>query len=509
MNKKLVINSLSGTFLYFLNIIVAFIMSPVMVKTLGNSDYGLWEMVIGVVGYMGLLDLGVGPALLRHVAIAHGTGDKQDLQETMSTAMSFFMCIGILAMLIFLGLSVYPHLLAGDPTNGGERFGLVLLLFALNAALVFPLNVYTGILMGLQKHHLINLSRSLLIICRSVVAFYMLYQFPGKGLLILAALEIVSNLLQFSVYATSLGMDREVPRFSFIKCTKQKLKELFRYGAKSSLLMAASRLQFASMPFIIGKALGLGFIVYYVLPNRLVDYAKGFSMAIGFPLTPYFADIIGKEEQHALKSNWLTTAFVLQIVTLAMPLYLFFCGEKFLWLWIGPEYAIAGKWVLYTLLLGLAVEALTPNARQILLAKAQHGGIAVVCLIMSICAIPLAFMGAKAIGVAGAALGSSVTTVIISLATLFMTCKVMATSPHEYLQKTLLPLFPPLALLGMALWLGERILHPHSYFGLLLQIAMGTIVYMAAVWKLSLSVAMRKECIEKLSQQFARDCREC
>jgi O-antigen/teichoic acid export membrane protein len=504
VSKKLILNSISGSGLYFINIIVAFVMSPVMVKTLGNSDYGLWEMVISVVGYMGLLDLGVGPALLRHVAIAHGNGDKQDLQETMSTAMVFFIGIGILAILVFLGLSEYPQILTGNVTNGREKIALVLILFAANAGLVCPLNVYTGILMGLQKHHLINYSRSILTISRSAVAFYMLYQYPGKGLLILATLEIASNVIQFSVYATALGKDDTVPRFSPLKCSIQKMSDLFRYGAKSSLLMLASRLQFASMPFIIGKSLGLGFIVYFVLPNRLVDYAKGFAMAIGFPLTPYFANIIGKEEQDLLKESWLTTAFLLQIVTLAMPLYLYFCGEKFLYLWIGPEYALAGQLVLYALLIGLTVEALIPNARQILLAKAQHGGIAVVCLVMSICSIPLAIIGAKMFGVAGVALGSSLTTVIISAATLIMTCQIMHTSPAEYLVKTLLPLLVPLGLLGIALWAGEQLLHPHNYFSLMLQVVFGTTVYLFAVWKVSLPESMRAKFVGTLSQKITR-----
>jgi O-antigen/teichoic acid export membrane protein len=498
MSKKLILNSLSGTGLYLVNIVMAFVMSPVMVKALGNSDYGLWEMVVGVVGYMGLLDLGVGPALLRHVAVAYGREDYDDLQETMSTAMTFFLGVGLLAMLLFLGLSAYPQILSGKAA-GADSFGLVLVLFAVNAFLVFPTNVCTAILMGLQKHHFINFSRCVITVVRAPVAIFLLYRIPGKGLLVLVSLEILINSIQFTLYVSALLRDKTLPRFSPRKFTKNKMLDLFGYGMKSSLLMAASRLQFASMPFIIGKALGVGFIVYFVLPNRLVDYAKGFAIAIGFPLTPYFSDMIGKKGQEDLKAGWLTTSFALQTVTLAAPLFLLFCGENFLGLWIGAEYAAAGHWVLYALLLGLCVEAFSPNARQILLAKAQHGRVAVLSLVMSIGFIPLAYFGARLFGVAGAALVSSMATVVIALATLLLTCRVMATSPLEYLLKTFWPLAVPLVFLGTALWGGGRLLHPHGYLGLFLQAAAGAAVYLIAVWKLSLPRTLRRDFIGRLS----------
>ena len=503
-NKKLILNSLSGSGLYIINIVVAFIISPVMIKSIGNADYGLWEMVMGVVGYMGLLDLGVGPALLRHVAVAHGNDNQQDLQKTISTAMVFFLGIGVLAMLVFLGLSSYPQILTGNTAAGTEKFGLVLFLFAVNAALVFPLAAYLGILMGLQKHHLINSTRTIITIVRTAIAYYLLLHMSGKGLLILVSLEISSNVLQFVLYATALGKDKTVPSFSLSMFTKEKLGELLGYGAKSAVLMAASRLQFASMPFIIGKSLGLGFIVFFVLPNRLVDYAKGFAMAIGFPLTPYFADILGKEDTDALKSGWLTTSFALQIITVAMPLYLFFCGEKFLELWIGIEYATAGHWVLYALLFGLTAESFSPNARQILLAKAQHGGVAVVSLVLSICSIPLALLGVKAFGVAGAALGSSSTTVAISLITLVITCQVMKTSLFEYVRVTLVPLSVPLGLLGITLWVGGQLIQPRGYAGLLFQVGLGVIVYLPAVWMFSLAKALRGEFVDRLKYTISK-----
>ena len=121
MSRKLIINSLSGTILYLLNIVVAFVMSPIIIRTLGNNDYGLWELVMSVIGYMGILDLGIGQALVRFISVADGK-KMTELQETISTAFAFFSIIGGFAFAVFVFLAFYPGILISNQINNASRF---------------------------------------------------------------------------------------------------------------------------------------------------------------------------------------------------------------------------------------------------------------------------------------------------------------------------------------------------------------------------------------------------
>src|SRR5580765_5542459 len=44
---------------YAANVVVAFFLSPFIVHTLGDSGYGVWSLLMSIVGYVGLIDLGV------------------------------------------------------------------------------------------------------------------------------------------------------------------------------------------------------------------------------------------------------------------------------------------------------------------------------------------------------------------------------------------------------------------------------------------------------------------
>ncbi|MBV5330675.1 MAG: polysaccharide biosynthesis C-terminal domain-containing protein [Chlorobium sp.] len=446
---------------------------------------------MSVVGYMGLLDLGVGPALLRYVAVAHGREDRHQMQQIISSAFVFFIIIGAVAVGGLVTLSFFPSLLVWREQVNTEYLVTVILLFAANAALLFPLNVLTAILMGVQRHSLINFTRGLSGIIRAFIAYYLLVTFPSKGLIVLAMLESIFNLIQLVIFSFALRYDQAIPSFSFSACSFATMKELFGYGGKSATLMIASRVQNASLPFVISAMLGVSNIVYFTLPSRLIDYAKGLSLAMGFPLTPYFAAQMIGEDGSTIKASWLQTSLALMIITTAMSLVIFFCGEHFLSIWIGKEYSLAGRGVLYCLVIALFVESVSPNASRILMASGHHGKAAFVWLVLAIMSIPLAILGASKWGVTGVSFGASAAIIVGNLVMLRMACHDVGVSVSEYLRQTLVRLVVPLFILASILYITGFFFLPSNYLRLVLQVSSSLFIYLVAVWFLTLKAENR------------------
>ncbi len=492
MSRKLLFNSLSGTTLYAANVIVAFVMSPVYINALGNRDYGIWELVMSVIGYMGLLDLGIGPALMRFVSVADGKQDRGDLQQTMSTAFVFFIAVGAVAVLLFFILGYTPGLIVGEETKDIANLGTVFVLLGVNAGMLFPLQVFSATLMGVQRHYFINSVRLVVLIINASLNYYLLLRFPGHGLIILAMLTPFFTAIQFVLLVGAVYFDKKIPQISLSAVTRIKAKELVSFGAKSATMLIASRLQNQSAPLIIGHVLGLGHIVYFVMPNRLIVYAKGVSDAIGFPLASYFGAAVGREDQGELLGSWLSTTMALQIVSLAMPIGIFFCGESFLGLWLGQEYAVAGRMVLYVLATGLVADSLATNAFRMLTARGRHGSCALVWLCFSAISIPVGIVGAHLWGAAGVAVGITLTTVLANLITVRMVCIVMNIPLRTYFQKTTGRVLFPLVLLTITLWLLRCMYPVQGYPDLLLHIVVGGLIYLSSVWCFTLGADVRE-----------------
>ncbi len=504
MSKKLVYNSLSGTFLFVTNIVVAFIMSPILIRALGNRDYGLWELVMSVIGYMGLLDLGIGTALVRFVSVADGRQDTADLQQTISTAFVFFVSVGIVAVLILAGLGAQPNLLAGREVGEIANIGTVLFLLAVNAGFLFPQQVFIATLMGVQRHYFINNVRVVLTLIQAIVLYYLLMRFAGHGLIVLALLTPIFTAIQFFIFSGAVVLDKQIPAIK-LGCVKiAKALEMITFAGKSVIMMLASRLQNQSVPIIIGHVIGLSFIVYYVIPSRLVGYAKELTLAIGFPLTPYFGSAIGKGDSDALLKSWLNTSLALQVVSMVLPVVLFFTGESFIRLWLGEEYAVAGRFVLYFLLAGLLADSLATNAFRMLTAQAKHGKCALIWLVLALLSIPVGIWGAYQWGVSGVALGTTMVFVIGHLWTLQMTCGVMQVSLSRYFRETVFKLSLPLLFLIVVLAGLCHIWPITSYLHLVSHVIIAGLVYLLGLWCFTLQGEQRQRIKELVLQKLKR-----
>src|SRR5436190_11694230 len=88
---------------FVVSVLVGFLLSPFIVKHLGDNYYGYWSLVVTVTAYFGYLDLGiqsgVGHYITRHLADQDGS----KLNDKANSALTALLGIGILVFLLALG----------------------------------------------------------------------------------------------------------------------------------------------------------------------------------------------------------------------------------------------------------------------------------------------------------------------------------------------------------------------------------------------------------------------
>ncbi|WP_433966259.1 hypothetical protein [Tunturiibacter gelidiferens] len=88
------------------NMAVGFFFAPFILHRLGDAAYGVWVLAISVVGYLGLMDLGLQSSVLRFVSKGHTTGDHQGSSEAISAALWVRLQIGAVCLVLSFGLAV-------------------------------------------------------------------------------------------------------------------------------------------------------------------------------------------------------------------------------------------------------------------------------------------------------------------------------------------------------------------------------------------------------------------
>jgi hypothetical protein len=99
---------------------VAFFLSPFIVHHLGNIAYGVWTLVVSMISFMGLLDLGLRGAVTRFVARNHAQGNHLESSRAVSAAFWLRIWICLLILLTTVVLSVLSTRIFRIPIELGE-----------------------------------------------------------------------------------------------------------------------------------------------------------------------------------------------------------------------------------------------------------------------------------------------------------------------------------------------------------------------------------------------------
>ena len=117
-----------------LTVIVGLLYTPLMLRLLGQSEYGLYSLIGSVVGYLSVLDMGLGNTLVRYTAKNRVDGTTQREAEMNGLFLMMYSVIGIITFIVGAGIYVNMDLLFGETLDTGEmqraRIMMVLLIFA-------------------------------------------------------------------------------------------------------------------------------------------------------------------------------------------------------------------------------------------------------------------------------------------------------------------------------------------------------------------------------------------
>ena len=99
-NKRLAKNSLIMYFQVFLSIIIGFVTARILLKTLGASDYGTYNVVGGFVATMALISMPMVSGMQRFFAFDLGRKDYVQLSRDFNTTSIVYLFFGVVIVLI-------------------------------------------------------------------------------------------------------------------------------------------------------------------------------------------------------------------------------------------------------------------------------------------------------------------------------------------------------------------------------------------------------------------------
>lgn len=158
----------SGVVLSYINLalssIIPILYTPVMLQILGQSEYGLYSLANSVVGYLSLLNFGIGSTVVRYLTKCRAQGDKDGEERMLGL---FVVIYGALTLLVLIvgticalncGL-VYSAKLTQEELS---RMQLLIFLMTINTAITFLFSAFTSVVLAHERYVFKKLTEMLL-----------------------------------------------------------------------------------------------------------------------------------------------------------------------------------------------------------------------------------------------------------------------------------------------------------------------------------------------------------
>ena len=102
--------------------LISIIYTPIMLRILGQNEYGLFSLVSSVVAYLGLLSFGFGSAFIRYYSKYKAKNDEEGMARVNGMFMMIFCGISVLSVLagsiLILNIdSIFKHGLSVQEIN--------------------------------------------------------------------------------------------------------------------------------------------------------------------------------------------------------------------------------------------------------------------------------------------------------------------------------------------------------------------------------------------------------
>ena len=330
----------SGVYLSYINLAISFVIpfvyTPLMLRMLGQAEYGLYSLSNSVVGYLSLLSFGFGSTIVRYLAKYRAENDRKKLEKTYGFFLLLYSTLALLVLVCGLFISRHVNTIfdRGLQTDELQKMKILVMIMAFNTALSFPLSVFSSVAIAHERYFfrkILDIFSTVAGPLANLIALFLGYASVGMALagtaiqLLLAPISIV--------YCFKVIKLR--PRFSNLPVGL--VREMIGFSVFVFIGSIVDMLFWATDKVILGMLASSVAVAVYNVGGTFNNMVMGLSTSISGVLIPKITGMVATKTD---KSEW-TALFIkvgrIQFLIIALIVSGFSVfGQTFINLWAGP-----------------------------------------------------------------------------------------------------------------------------------------------------------------------------
>lgn len=396
----------AGALLSYINLgigsIVPFLYTPIMLRLLGQEDYGLYGLANSVTSYLSLLNFGMGSAIVRYTAKCRAEEKNEEVKSLIGLFLMIYGCLSLVVCLLGAFLVGKVDVFFAKGLSGEEisRLRVIMWIMVLSTAVSLPISVFTSIITAYERFTFAKIYGIFGTVATPILNLCVLY--AGHGAVGIAAVGLVFQIISGFVYCAYCARKLQlIPSFQAMPL--HLLKEIWIFSAFVFMSSIVDMLYWATDKVLIGAIIGSAAVAVYNIGGTFTSILQNMAHAISSVFAPQVNIMVARQESMDRLSALMIRIGRLQylIVSLVLSGYLVF-GHDFIRLWAGPEYTQAYYVGLMTMI-PLAIPLIQNVAFAVILAQNKHKFRSVVYAIIAVVNVVSTYLVLPVYGLIGAA----------------------------------------------------------------------------------------------------------
>ncbi|MBR1711541.1 MAG: oligosaccharide flippase family protein, partial [Clostridia bacterium] len=275
--------------------IISLVYTPVMLRLLGQSEYGTYTLVNGFISNLSLMSFGLGGAYMRFFSRAEAKDGEEGVARINGMFFTIFLVIGMLSLLVGSVLVANVHrIFAAKLTMHEIKTARILMaLLVINIAFSFPCSVFSSFITARERfffQRLVNMIRTVL---NPIVMLPLLLMGFGSISLVLVTLVLSAGTDLFNIYycRKKLHMRMTFGHFDFAL-----LREMAGFSFFIFLNMIIDQVNWTVDTTILGIVSGTVATAIYGVGSQFHRYYMTISTSISGVFTPQINRIVANGE---------------------------------------------------------------------------------------------------------------------------------------------------------------------------------------------------------------------
>lgn len=416
-NKQIRIGTVLSYVQMMLGCLIEIIYTPLMIRQLGQNEYGLYNTVVSTISMLSILSLGFNAGYIRYFSEYKKDKDEEKIAKLNGLFLVVFSVIGVVAFGCGMYLTFHLEYVFSTGLSQAE-YEVAKVLMAIQTvslSVSFPMSVFQTIVISHERFVVAKSVGMLKTICSPLISIPVLLMGYGSVALVIstALITLLSDFIH--VYYVKRVMKE---KFIFYGFERGMLRELIVYIFFIAVNMLVDQINMNVDKVLLGRYKGTAVSAVYSVGFSIYQLYQKFSSSVSSVFTPRIHYIVNNTKEDLNKQKVQLTALFIKVGRIQFFVLgllctgIIFFGKTFIVrFWADKNYYDA-----YYVALLLVIPATIPLIQnlgiEIQRAQNLHKFRAQVYLIMALINLVLSWKLCQLYGAVGSAIGTTVSLVI-------------------------------------------------------------------------------------------------